>query len=69
MQLKESSLCRGRSCPFSPPGKSELVCTDACKFGGGGGIMKFFRTLLVCQQKKRRFIHFLRIGEDALTVG
>lgn len=28
--------------PSSITGKSELACTDACKFSGGGGIMKKF---------------------------
>lgn len=68
-QLKHLSLCRGKACPFGLTAKSELVCTDACKFDGGGGTMKFFGTLVVCQRKKRKFIHFPRIGEEALKVG
>lgn len=67
-QLKQLSLCRGKACPFGLTGKSELVCPDACKFGGGDGTMKFFGMLLLCQQKKRKVIHFPRIGEEASKV-
>lgn len=69
--MKQASLCEERVIDntFNLTGRLELVYTDVCKFGSEGGTMKFFGIFLACQQKKRKIIHFPKIGEDALKIG